>query len=103
LVLGWGELNEENGFLFVAITEKRWDENLFRKGKLEFAGGPSSGKFPSHRGGETRVPRVGPVDVPSGGGTETKSESYGFSNFHGFWFGQQVYFDLGCLGGRTSP
>jgi hypothetical protein len=41
--------------------------------------------------------------VPSGGGTETKSESYGFSNFHGFWFGQQVYFDLGCLGGRTSP
>jgi len=103
LVLGWGELYEENGFLFVAITDKRWDENLFREGKLEFAGGPCGGKFPSYGRGEAGVARVCPIDMPTGDRTKTKPESHGFSRFHGFWFGQQVNRDLGCLGDRTSP
>ena len=79
LALGWGELDKENGFLFVPVTDERWNEDFFRKGKLEFACRPACGKFPCDGGGETGVPRVGPVDVPSGGGTETKSESCGFS------------------------
>jgi hypothetical protein len=103
LVLGWGDLDEENGFLFVSITEERGDENLFREGKLEFAGGPSGRKFPSHGRGEAGVPRIFPIDMPTGDGTKTKPESHGFSRFHGFWFGQQVNSDLGGLGDRSSP
>jgi len=103
LVLGWGDLDEENGFLFVAITDKRWDENLFRKGKLEFAGGPSGGKFPSHRRGEAGIARVCPIDMPTGDRTKTKPEGHGFSSFHGFRLGQQVHCNLGCLGDRNGP
>jgi hypothetical protein len=25
LALGWGELDEENGFLFVPVGDERWD------------------------------------------------------------------------------
>jgi hypothetical protein len=82
LALGWGELNKENGFLFVPVSDERWDEDFFRKGKLEFSCCPAFRKFPCDGGGETGVPRVGPVDVPSGGGTETKSESRGFSRLN---------------------
>ena len=103
LVLGWGDLDEENGFLLVSITEERGDENLFREGKLEFAGGPSGGKFPSHVRGKTRVPGIFPIDMPTGDGTKTKPDGHGLPRFHGFWFGQQVHSDLGCLGDRTSP
>jgi hypothetical protein len=94
---------QEKCFLFVAVTDKRRDKNLFRIGKLKFAGGPSSGKFPSHGRGEAGVARVFPIDMPTGYGTKTKPESDGFSGFHGFRLGQQVHRDLGCLGDRSSP
>ena len=94
---------KEECFLFVAVTEERGDENLFREGKLEFAGGPSGGKFPSHGRGEAGVARVCPIDMPTGDRTKTKPEGHRFSRFDGFWFGQQVNSDLGCLGDRTSP
>jgi hypothetical protein len=83
LAMGWGELDKENGFLFVPVTDERWGEDFFGKGELEFACCPACRKFPCDRGWETRVPRVGPVDVPSGGGTETKSQSRGFSRLKG--------------------
>jgi hypothetical protein len=97
------ESGKEECFLFVAVTDKRRDENLFRERKLEFAGGPSGGKFPSHGRGETGVARVFPIDMPTGHRTKTKPKSDRFSGFHGFRFSQQVHRDLGCLGDRSSP
>ena len=103
LALGWGELDEENGFLFVPVTDERWDEDFFRKGKLEFACCPACRKFPCDGGGKTGVPRVGPVDVPSGGGTEAKSESCGFSRLNGDRFCKQIDGNLRGFGDGTGP
>ena len=103
LALGWGELDEENGFLFVPVGDERRDEDFFRKGKLEFACCPACRKFPCDGGGETGVPWVGPVDVPSGGGTETKSESRGFSRQKGDRFCKQIDGNLRGFGDRTGP
>jgi len=103
LALGWGELDEENGFLFVPVGDERWDEDFFRKGKLEFACCPACGKFPCDGGWETGVPWVGPVDVPSGGGTETKSESGGFSRLNVDRFCKKIDGNLRGFGDRTGP
>ena len=65
LALGWGELDKENSFLFITVTDERWDKNFFRKGELEFACNPACGKFPCDGGGEAGVARVRPVDMPA--------------------------------------
>jgi len=65
LALGWGELDKENSFLFITVTDERWDKNFFRKGELEFACNPACGKFPCDGGGEAGVAGVRPVDMPA--------------------------------------
>ena len=88
LALGWGELDKENSFLFITVTDERWDKNFFRKGELKFTRGPSGGEFPSDGGRQAGVARVGPVDVPAGDGTKTEAEGDRLALFDQDWFGE---------------
>ena len=103
LALGWGELNEQDGFLLVAVTDERWDKNFFRKGELKFTRGPSGGEFPSDGGGQAGVARVRPVDVPAWNGAETETEGDGFALFDRNWLGEEVDDGLGGFGDGAGP
>lgn len=50
LVGGRSELNEQDGFLLVAVADEWRDKNFFWKGELKFTRGPSGRKFPSDGG-----------------------------------------------------
>jgi len=103
LALGWGELDKENSFLFITVTDERWDKNFFRKGELEFACNPACGKFPCDGGGEAGVARVRPVDMPAWNWAETETKGDGFALFDRNWFGDQVDDDLGSFGDGAGP
>ena len=103
LALGWGELDKENSFLFITVTDERWDKNFFRKGELEFACNPACGKFPCDGGGEAGVAGVRPVDMPAWNWAETKTKGDGFALFDRNWFGEQVDDDLGSFGDGAGP
>lgn len=103
LALGWGELDKENSFLFITVTDERWDKNFFRKGELEFACNPACGKFPCDGGGEAGVAGVRPVDMPAWNWAETETKGDGFALFDRNWFGDQVDDDLGSFGDGAGP
>ena len=103
LVGGWGELDKENSFLFITVTDERWDKNFFRKGELEFACNPACGKFPCDGGRQAGVARVGPVDVPAGDGTKTEAEGDRLALFDQDWFGEEVDDGLGGFGDGAGP
>jgi hypothetical protein len=88
LVGEWGELNEQDSFLFVAVADEWRDENFFWKGELEFTRGPSGGEFPSDGGRQAGVARVRPVDVPAGYGTKTEAKGDRLALFDQDWFGE---------------
>jgi hypothetical protein len=103
LALGWGELNEQDGFLLVAVADEWRDENFFWEGESEFTGGPSGGEFPSDGGGEAGVAGVRPVDMPAGNGTKTEAEGDGFALFDRNWLGKEVDDGLGGFGDGAGP
>ena len=103
LALGWGELDKENSFLFITVTDERWDKNFFRKGELKFTRGPSGGEFPSDGGGQAGVARVRPVDVPAWNGAETETEGDGFALFDRNWLGKEVNDGWGGFGDGAGP
>jgi hypothetical protein len=103
LALGWGELDKENSFLFITVTDERWDKNFFGKGELEFACNPACGKFPCDGGGEAGVAGVRPVDMPAWNWAETETQGDGFALFDRNWFGEQVDDDLGSFGDGAGP
>ena len=89
--------------MFVSVTDERRQKNLFWKGKLEKASGPSWREFPCDRRGETRVPWVFPVDVPARYGIEAKSEGDRFPGNDGGRFCDQIDGKLGGFCDRTCP
>lgn len=103
LVGGRSELNEQDGFLLVAVADEWRDENFFWKGELEFTRGPSGGEFPSDGGRQAGVARVRPVDVPAGNGTKTEAEGDRLALFDQDWFGEEVDDGLGGFGDGAGP
>jgi len=88
LVGGRSELNEQDGFLLVAVADEWRDKNFFWKRELKFTRGPSGGEFPSDGGRQAGVARVRPVDVPAGYGTKTEAEGDRLALFDQDWFGE---------------
>jgi hypothetical protein len=94
---------EQECFLFVSVTDERGEKDFFWKWKLERASGPSRREFPCDRGGETGVPRVFPINVPTRYGIEAKSEGDRFSGIDGGRFCDKIDGKLGGFCDRTCP
>ncbi len=94
-------MNEENGFLLIAVTDEGRGENFFWKGEEEFACGPAGRKLPGDGWGQTRVAGVFPVDMPTRYGAEAKSKGDGLTGFDGGGLGDEVDRYLWGLGDGT--
>ncbi len=103
LVGGRSELNEQDGFLLVAVADEWRDKNFFWKRELKFTRGPSGGEFPSDGGRQAGVARVRPVDVPAGYGTKTEAKGDRLALFDQDWFGEEVDDGLGGFGDGAGP
>ncbi len=98
-----GESSEEDGFLLVSVADEGWEEDFIWEGELEGGSGEAGWEFPFDGGGHTGIARVGPVDVPAGGGSKTETHHEGLTGLERDRLGNEVDCYLRGAGERASP